>query len=96
MRTPAYGAARPAAPSGGAVAVAHSKAQDAALLRSSRLLLVRRGEGRRPPRRLPRPHLLLVREVAKQACLTCADTGEAVTLHRLLDAVGRARTLDRS
>jgi hypothetical protein len=40
------------------VAVALMKAHDAALLRSARTLLVRRAQGKRPPRRLQRPHVL--------------------------------------
>ncbi|MGW2891876.1 hypothetical protein ACWDDN_42540 [Streptomyces griseoruber] len=40
------------------VAVVLSKAHDAALLRAARKLLARRADGKRPPRRLPRPRIL--------------------------------------
>lgn len=39
-------------------AVAVMKARDAALLRSARILLTRRADERRPPRRLPQPYVL--------------------------------------
>ncbi|MFI6663315.1 hypothetical protein ACIBL8_48580 [Streptomyces sp. NPDC050523] len=39
------------------VAVAGSKAQDAALLRAAHKLLARRADGKRPPRRLPQPRI---------------------------------------
>ncbi|MFE5142378.1 hypothetical protein ACFRDV_32780 [Streptomyces fagopyri] len=38
--------------------MAMSKAHDAALLRAAGRLLVRRADGRQPPRRLPRPHVV--------------------------------------